>query len=231
VVGEKQGEHRAIEQRLSPGRHGLAPEQVREHQRRRILAATTRALVDVGYGSLTVGEITARAGVSRVTFYQQFDSKTEALVAAFEDAFVALRDSIVAACAARPRWPDTVIAGVRAATEFAVTQPDRATLLAGAATGLEPELLDCRREVRLKLSEMLRGARPDVGSSGVVDGRSLPSIAEETLVGGLTWVIAGELANGRGMQLPGLAPQLSEIVLIPYMGASQAARVCGRRVL
>jgi AcrR family transcriptional regulator len=207
-----------LEQRLQPGRHGLDRESVRAHQHRRLLAATALAVLEVGYGSLTVGEITRRAGVSRVTFYQLFEGKAAVLTAAFDDAFEALRESICSACAKHSRWPDNAIAGVHAAISFAVERPAQAGLLGSAAVGLEPELAASLRASNARLAAMLRAARPSEARGEV----PLPAIAEETLVGGLSWVIAGELAGGRSAELAELAPELAQVMLVPYLGAAAA---------
>jgi AcrR family transcriptional regulator len=49
---------------------------------RRILAATFRQLVDVGYGALTIEAVAAEAGVAKTTIYRRYPTKSDLAVAA-----------------------------------------------------------------------------------------------------------------------------------------------------
>jgi len=67
----------------------LDPEEGRRHtsrdaQRVRILAAMVTATAERGFVDVTVGDIVARAGVSRTTFYELFDGKLDCYLAAFD---------------------------------------------------------------------------------------------------------------------------------------------------
>lgn len=68
---------------LPPGRHNLTREKVAEDQRTRIFKALTAAMAAKGYSATTVSDIIKGAGVSRQTFYEQFDSKQECFMASF----------------------------------------------------------------------------------------------------------------------------------------------------
>lgn len=72
--------------RLPRGRHGLSREEVAEAQRVRILVALAETMADKGYVATTVADVLKAAGISRETFYQQFSSKQDAFMAAFEGA-------------------------------------------------------------------------------------------------------------------------------------------------
>lgn len=56
-------------------------------QRRRLLDATTNLVVARGYGGVTVSDIVGLAGVSKTTFYREFDNKAEAFAASVGDVF------------------------------------------------------------------------------------------------------------------------------------------------
>jgi AcrR family transcriptional regulator len=73
-------------QRLPRGRHGLSRSEVVRSQRTRLLRATAEAMVEHGYVGTSVADILKRAGVSRETFYQQFSSKDDCFMSAFEAA-------------------------------------------------------------------------------------------------------------------------------------------------
>lgn len=70
--------------RLPRGPHSLSAEEVQASQRQRILDAALDVVGERGYASATVADITAAAGVSRTTFYEQFGNKLEAFLAAYD---------------------------------------------------------------------------------------------------------------------------------------------------
>lgn len=63
---------------LVGGRHGLPREFVSGNQRNRLLVATADAICAQGYRPSTIRDVTARARVSRRTFYEHFKSMREA---------------------------------------------------------------------------------------------------------------------------------------------------------
>ncbi|MGW1614064.1 TetR/AcrR family transcriptional regulator [Streptomyces sp. NPDC002285] len=69
---------------LPRGPHGLARERVTGSQRQRLLYAMTVVVAEKGYIAATVADVTARAGVSRKTFYELFGDKEECFIAAAE---------------------------------------------------------------------------------------------------------------------------------------------------
>jgi AcrR family transcriptional regulator len=71
---------------LPRGPHKLAREEVVRSQRARLLRAMADATAERGYADTTVADVLRRARVSRETFYQQFSSKQECFIAAYEAA-------------------------------------------------------------------------------------------------------------------------------------------------
>jgi AcrR family transcriptional regulator len=59
--------------------------QIGEIQRARLLGAAVAAIDELGYPGTTVAHITARAGVSRRTFYDLFENCEECLLSVLED--------------------------------------------------------------------------------------------------------------------------------------------------
>jgi AcrR family transcriptional regulator len=57
---------------------------VAESQRWRLLGATAEVLVERGYTGIRIADVAARAGVSRGTFYEQFEDLPACLLAAYE---------------------------------------------------------------------------------------------------------------------------------------------------
>ena len=53
-------------------------------QHERLLWSMVRVIAEKGYDGVTVGDVVARAGVSRTTFYDEFANKDECLFAAYD---------------------------------------------------------------------------------------------------------------------------------------------------
>ena len=73
-----------VARQLPRGRHGLTRDQVETDQRLRIFLGMAEAMREKGYVGTPVAEIIRRAGVSRETFYQLYDDKLSAFLAAFD---------------------------------------------------------------------------------------------------------------------------------------------------
>jgi AcrR family transcriptional regulator len=74
-----------LNDRLPRGPHGLTREQVQASQRQRLLDAALDVIGEHGYAATTVADITAAAGVSRTTFYEQFHNKLDAFLTAYDE--------------------------------------------------------------------------------------------------------------------------------------------------
>ena len=117
-------------------------------QRGRILEAMADVVAAKSYAGTTVAGVVSRAGVSRQTFYDQFDSKEDCFLAAYE-AGVELITTVVdqAEADAGEDWLPRVRAGVRAYLEVLDAEPAfaRTYLLEVLAAG--PTALERRAEV------------------------------------------------------------------------------------
>ena len=71
-------------ERLPSGRHRLTREDVTASQRGRLLEAMVQVVAEKGYPATTVADIVDRAQVSRRTFYEQFESKEECFLIAYD---------------------------------------------------------------------------------------------------------------------------------------------------
>jgi AcrR family transcriptional regulator len=71
---------------LPRGPHKLSREEVTRSQRNRLIRAMAEAMAENGYAQTSVADVLGRARVSRETFYQQFSSKQDCFIAAYEQA-------------------------------------------------------------------------------------------------------------------------------------------------
>jgi AcrR family transcriptional regulator len=68
--------------RLPPGSHGIPADVVARNQRERLVAAMVEVCAERGYAGASVASIVKHAGVSSVTFYEQFADKRDCMLAA-----------------------------------------------------------------------------------------------------------------------------------------------------
>jgi AcrR family transcriptional regulator len=204
---------------LPRGPHAISPSLVLEHQRRRLLTATAEAFAEERYASLSVAGIIGRAHVSRRTFYELFDGKLDCVLATHLVAFERLELALRASCAKRRPWPEGVATAVRAALEFAARSPAEASLLALAPVAAEPQVTVRALAAKAHLLGLLRAGCADCPRADAPG-----EVVEQALLMGLVHVVGAELIAGRAKGLPELAPELSQLLLAPYVGEAEAKR-------
>src|SRR4051812_45618287 len=134
--------------RLPRGRHRLSRETVEESQRRRILDAIVELVARDGYAHTTVGDVAAEAGVSRSTFYEQFESKEDCFRAAYDDVAARLIEAIREG--ASPIGDDPaarLAAGIRAYFEWSAEHPAAAATFVIEIHRAGPAALEQRSQV------------------------------------------------------------------------------------
>jgi AcrR family transcriptional regulator len=190
--------------------------------RLRLLDGVARAMAVNDYRTLTVERLAAAAGVDPATFEEHFTGCGDAVAAALDAALERLLGCLRAACASRPEWPLKVSAAVGEALAFAAAEPDHARLLC-----LEPLGVDAEVTGRLLAGNDRIAALLADGRRHCPQAEDLPRLTETTLVNGAVALVGRRLAEGDGADLAELEPQLVRLLLLPYVGAEEAARVAG----
>ena len=127
---------------------GVVPrEQVAGIQRSRLLAGALAALEEFGYAGTTVGRITARARISRRTFYELFENRDACLTALFEDVVGLIEREIAAAGLGGLGWRERVRGGLWAILSFFDREPALARVCVIQALRGGPGVLARRDEV------------------------------------------------------------------------------------
>ncbi|HTR74526.1 MAG TPA: TetR/AcrR family transcriptional regulator [Solirubrobacterales bacterium] len=202
---------------VKPGGHALRREVVVHHQRERILAATVALVAAKGYRSVSVAAIVAEAGVSRLKFYENFGSKQDAFLAAFDSGLEEAATRVAAAVAEAGEDPVArVPAGIGALLDLLAARPDPARALIVEARSLGPEMAGRRDFTIAVLAPLVEGVR-DV--EGVAE---LPVGTEEVVLGGLDSILYDALLGGEPDPLTRLRPALVEFALLPFVGAARA---------
>jgi AcrR family transcriptional regulator len=201
---------------LPAGHHGLSREQVIESQRERLLAGIAQAVAERGYGATTINEIVAAATVSSRAFYENFASKEECFLAAFDAVVDHLRELLATAADTQPDWPRRVIAVLRTALDFFDGEPELARLCLVEPITATPVIAARFRETVVDCIPFLEPGRAERG-----DAELMPESTEDSLLGGLI-VLTSRSILAESAPLPNLLPDLVEFILSPYLGPAAA---------
>lgn len=210
---------------LPAGRHGLSPEQVAHSQRERIVAAFAAAVGEHGYHGVTIAHITAGAKVSRRAFYQQFGSKEDCFLAAFDIVVEHIGKLIAETVQPIPDWPSQVIAALRALLGFLASEPDLARLCLVESLAAGPVVAERFRAMIDSFVPLLKPGRLERSSK-----RALPDSTEASQIGALVALLSRSISAGEAGRLEKLLPDLAEFALTPYLGPDQARRLAREAV-
>jgi AcrR family transcriptional regulator len=209
--------------RQPPGPEPVSRSEVAADQRRRILEATASLVAERGYGEATIEQIVRRARVGYATFYKSYADK--------EQAFLALLDAAIertlyvveeAYDSESGGWPEKVGAALGALLAQVAAHPDVARACLVEAPSATPEAAARHQAALARFVPLLRPGRELNPNSD-----RLPKTLEETLVGGVLWVINQRLVSGEAERLRALLPEALEFLLRPYVGEQEAAREAG----
>jgi AcrR family transcriptional regulator len=184
----------------------------------RILWAMVRALVENGSDAVTVSEVTRRAGVSRATFYELFESVEDCVFAAYERVIDALASHVGRAFEGEGSWPQRLRRALSALLEAFSAEPEVARMAAIEIPAIQPE---ARRRYRDALDRFVPLFRE--GRSHAPQPAALPPQLERMAVASTEAVISEEVAAGRTERLPDLLPDLLFTVLAAYLGPEAAS--------
>ena len=202
-----------------------------------MLGAASRIVGEVGYGGMSVARITSRAGVSRRTFYEQFEDREDCFLALFEEALEraskVARDAAVAA-GVGGRWHERVRAGLLVLLALVEDDPAIGSLLIVDALAVGPRVLERRARALEALKVVIDGGRVEAkGRRGTPE--SPPPLTAEGVLGAVLSVIharlleraAGPVRNGSSRRQPsltGLLNPLMGMIVLPYLGQNAAAQ-------
>jgi AcrR family transcriptional regulator len=208
---------RRLPHQLPPGRHGLSRKFVEANQRERVLAAVAEAVMDMGYVGTAVEDIIATAGVSRRTFYALFKNKEEAFLAAYDDGVERLFAAVEAAYQMGDGWSERARNGLQAFLDSLALSPELAHLCIVDVLAAGPTALARRDAAMQRFVDMVDDGRQEARKGLVV-----PSMAAQTIVGGLHEVIYSRILRGETASLPALLPELAYSMLLPFVGQDAA---------
>ncbi len=203
--------------RFPAGVRTLSPDLVKAVQRERLLAAMIGAVTEIGYNTLTVQSVLTRAGISRPTFYEQFEDKEDCFLAAFDASASRMRERIAAAVAdAGPGWRDPLRTGIAELLRFIAEEPEEARTVIVEARASSPTGLRRR-------DELLDHFAACIDVLVREDLEETPSaIAAAGVVGGIESVLYARLQKGETEDLGALLPSLMYFAVLAYAGREAA---------
>lgn len=199
----------------------LPKEFVASHKRRRMMDAIAELTAVQGYEATKIADIVRRAAVARKTLYDNFDGKEDLFLSAIDAAMTEMRMVVEEACEGANGSPEGAItAGLEALLDFIAKHPAPARMCMVEAISATPS------SARLYDAGMRDFV--DLLSRHVPEGGELPDTIEESLVGGIAWILQQQIRRGEADRVGELLPELSQFVLSPYLGVGKVSDV-GRR--
>ncbi len=193
--------------------------QVTEVQRARMLAAAVQVVGELGYDKMSVARVTARAGVSRRTFYDLFDDREECFLAAFVEAVARARVLACEAAVGEREWRGRVRAGLGALLAFFESEPLTGRVVVVDALKAGPAVLEGRTRLVEELIGVVEG-----GSAQVRGGREVAPLTAEGVVGAVLAVVHARLSGRDEDALSELTNPLMAMIVLPYLGVAAAER-------
>jgi AcrR family transcriptional regulator len=190
----------------------ISPEFIARHKRRRIMDALAELTAERGYEATKISDVVRRAGVARKTLYDNFEGKEQVFLAAFDAAREEAVQRVEASCAgAEGGWREKVEAGLGALLGYVAEQPALARMCMVEALSATPATIERYEEAKQQLVE--------IAGEGMPRAARLPETIDETLVGGVAWIVYRKIRNGEAERAEELLPELTEFMLAPAIEA------------
>jgi AcrR family transcriptional regulator len=202
---------------LSPGgsepkRPALDRQFVTSYRRRRIMDAVAEVTAEQGYAATSISDIVRRARVARKTLYECFGGKEELFLATFDAAVEeALGRVEEAGMRATGGWPEQVRAALAAFLGYVAEQPALARMCMLEAPSAAPAMSERYEGAMRRFVTLLAAIAPH--------GEELPETIDETLIGGVAWIVHRQIRRDEAESALDLLPELSEFLLAPFVAS------------
>lgn len=199
----------------------LPREFVAGHKRRRMMDAIVELTAEQGYEATKIADIVRRAAVARKTLYDNFDGKEDLFLSAVDATLGEMRVVVEEACERTVSPEDQVVAGLEALLEFIAEHPAASRMCmveAISATRSSARLYDAGMR---DFVQLLRDC--------ALDNDDLPETIEESLVGGVAWILQQQIRRGEAEQVGELLSELSQFMLSPYRGVRKPQETARRK--
>jgi AcrR family transcriptional regulator len=202
---------------LPPGRPWIAPEEIAENHRLRVLYAAAKLAESKGATATTVADITKLARIDGRAFYRLFADKQEAFAAAHELGFQQVMDVTAKAFFSAEGWPQRSWEAGRALTQLLQANPIVAHVGFVEAYAVGPGAVQRIEDSHTAFLFFLQeGLMHDQGPPG-------PSrVAMEAIIAGVFEIIYIAARAPGQPQTAAMLPYIAHLWLTPFLGAQQA---------
>lgn len=191
-------------------------------QRDRLYDGLVQTVAQRGYANATVTDICRAAGVTRPAFYEHFDTKEGAFLAAYRHGTGVLFKMMEESRAQAPDWREATRAGLGTLLDVLASVPAFATMAIVEIEAVGPEARRERAELLERFRQFFDGAP---NPPGLPDGAAFDREGViDTVVGGVYSAIYRHVAAEKSHELPELLPMLTYFVLAPFVGVHEAQR-------
>lgn len=205
---------------MTPLRPELPREFVAGHKRRRMMDAIAELTAEQGYEATKIADIVRRAAVARKTLYDNFDGKEDLFLSAIDASLREMRVVVEEACERTEGGEEKISAGLEALLDYVVEHPAEARMCMVEAISATPSSARLYDAGVRHFVELLGANAP----SNV----DLPETIEESLVGGVAWIVQQQVRRGEAESVIELHDELRQFLLSPYLGVGKVGGA-GRR--
>jgi AcrR family transcriptional regulator len=189
--------------------------------RDRIVTAVTDMVAEDGYSTMKITEIARRASVSLTTFYEDFDGKEDAFVAAIQRALTQTFAAVLPVFQAAPDWSRGVASALHAFFAISAYYPAMAHLAGvGAYEGGRPAMKT--RDEGIKAFQPFLAPGHDLAPN-------VPAIAPEAIGASIYALLTHQVRHRGGERLYEIAPTAVFMALAPFVGSDAATRLANER--
>lgn len=206
---------------MTPMRPELPKEFVASHKRRRMMDAIAELTAEQGYEATKIADIVRRAAVARKTLYDNFDGKEDLFLSAVGSTLNEMKVVVEEACERTDgSSEERIVAGLEALLSFVAENSSAARMCMVEAISATPGSARLYDAGMRDFVELLRKSTPDEAD--------LPETIEESLVGGIAWILQQQIRRGEVERATELLPELSQFLLSPYLDVEKVGGT-GRR--
>jgi AcrR family transcriptional regulator len=186
----------------------------------RIFGAVAATVAEKGYPAMTLDDIVSNASASLTTFYQHFDGKEQAFLAAYDSAVAQAGAAALPPYRWSRSWPQGVRAALEAYLSFFAAEPLWARIalvdvLTAGQAGLE------HRDRSLGLFE-------EILQPGVDQAPETSPLAVEAIGGAIHTLIYEQVRRRGAEHLLQILPAVTFVALAPFTGPEEAIAVANK---
>jgi AcrR family transcriptional regulator len=181
----------------------------------RILRAFCVAIARRGASNVAVAEVAAEASISQATFYQHFENKHDALLAALDLSGAQLVAAVLPSARRAPDWPQAMRRAIESLCGFLVSEPAFARLRIVEVYAAGPEAIEHRDRSWSQIVE-------EVVPADVLAGSHPGHLAVEASSGAMYALLYEKVRRGEFEELRELPPLLTYLMLTPFLGPERA---------